>query len=631
MVDRPDKFIPGEFGSDPFANQLSTEPDWAKTINNLMSLAKEANKSFDFDRAIDYLQTLEEIWDSKGLPEFSLDLRFELHQEKGKAYASQGKHEEAIREYQKILKFCRDSNHLAVKSETFTQVGQLLAKQGDHDRALGYLQRAIGAYRRLRDNAGICRALRNLGVIYVELGEFEEAEMNYDEAISLAEEIGERMLYADLVNNLGTIMNMKGNWQKALELYQQSLQIYEAHNEIRKSAYTTNNIAITLAEQGMNDEAFDDFRKAHEIATSIKDASLILIVDINLADLYLKRGALDAAREHCRRAEQYLLDAGLTNGHLVETKKTAGKIAYHEKDYDTALKYFNEALDISRQIGTQYLEAEVLMERGMLYRATERHLDALTDLELSYHVYTSLKVEGKREQTEQVIQSIEKLYLDIFYSMAEKVDRKDKYTKGHSDRVASLALLLARELGLRTNMVKTIVAAGLLHDIGKIRIDDEVLNKAGKLSKEEFRHIQKHPELGVELLRGKEFPWDIKPLILHHHERLSGAGYPLGLKGEDIPLGARIICVADVFDALTSDRVYRPAYDTRKALDIMNEESGTTFDPVLLKCFTNMVLEGKADMVINSRTRDDEMYSIWSQCMLDAEEPAEAVPEKAHQ
>jgi putative nucleotidyltransferase with HDIG domain len=196
--------------------------------------------------------------------------------------------------------------------------------------------------------------------------------------------------------------------------------------------------------------------------------------------------------------------------------------------------------------------------------------------------------------------------------------------------VASLALLLARELGLRTNMVKTIVAAGLLHDIGKIRIDDKVLKKAGKLSSDEFRHIQKHPELGVELLRGKEFPWDIKPLILHHHERLSGTGYPLGLKGEDIPLGARIICIADVFDALTSDRVYRSAFDTRKALDIMNEESGTTFDPVLLKCFINMVLEGKADLVINSRTRDDEMFSIWSQCMLDAEEQPEVVPEEVH-
>jgi len=178
-------------------------------------------------------------------------------------------------------------------------------------------------------------------------------------------------------------------------------------------------------------------------------------------------------------------------------------------------------------------------------------------------------------------------------------------------------------LGLTTHTLKTIVAASLLHDLGKVQIPDEILKKAGKLSDEEFSSIKKHPELGVELLRGKEFPWEIKPLILYHHEKIDGRGYPLGLKGEDIPMGARIICIADVFDALTSDRVYRPAFDTTKALKIMEEESGQTFDPVLLKCFINMIHLGKADLAINSRTSEDEMYSIWSQCTLDEKEESE--------
>ncbi|MCX6836172.1 MAG: HD-GYP domain-containing protein, partial [candidate division Zixibacteria bacterium] len=251
------------------------------------------------------------------------------------------------------------------------------------------------------------------------------------------------------------------------------------------------------------------------------------------------------------------------------------------------------------------------------------------DLEASYHLYTTAKADGKREQTEEIIGSLERLYLEVFDSMAGQVDRKDKYTKGHSDRVAALALLLAKELGLRTHMVKTVVAAGLLHDIGKINVPDEILNKPGKLTNDEFNHIKKHPELGVTLLRAKEFPWDIKPLILHNHERIDGSGYPLGLKGEDIPLGARIICVADVFDALTSDRVYRKAFDTARALEIMNEESGKTFDPVLLKSFVRLIEQGKADLVINSRTRDDEMYSIWSHCMRDTAEAAEKIPETA--
>ena len=602
-------------------------PDWSRTVEDLMGLAKEANKAFDFDKAINYLTTLEDIWKSRGLPEYSLGQRFELHQEKGKAYASQGKLDLAIAEYQKTLDFCRDSSHLNTRSETFIQIGQLLAKQGEHDRALGYLQRAMGAYRRLDDRIGQCKTLRNIGVVYVELGEFEEAEVNYDEAIALAQSEGNRLLYADLVNNLGTISNMKGNWHRALDLYRESLDIYREHNEIRKSAYTENNLAITFNEQGMDNEAFEFFRRAYDTATEIKDASLTLIVDINLADLYLKRGALPEARQHCLKARDYLVENNLTNGHLVETEKIAGKLAREEKQYKSAKESFDRAHDICRKINARFLEAEVLKERGALFMVMNRPFDALSDLEASYHLYTTLEVEEKKEQTERVINSIESLYLDIFDAMAKDVDRKDPYTKGHSDRVASLALLLARELGLRTSMLKTVVAAALLHDIGKVKIDDAILKKAGRLTEEEFHAIQKHPELGVEMLRGKEFPWDIKPCILHHHEKLNGRGYPLGLKGEDIPLGARIICIADVFDALTSNRVYRAAYDTEKALAIMNDEAGTSFDPVLLRCFVDMINEGRADLVINSKTDEDEMYGIWSRCMHESAPDPEKSPQ----
>jgi putative nucleotidyltransferase with HDIG domain len=607
----------------------SAEPDWAATIDNLMSLAREAIGRFEYDRAIDYLRTLEEVWTARGLPEFSLELRFELHQLRGKALAAKGKIDEAIGEYQAILKFCRDSAQLARKSETFTQIGQLLCKQGDYDRALGYLQRAIGAYRRLHDTIGVCKALRNLGVVYVELGEFEEAESTYDEAIALAEQVDDELLYADLVNNLGTIMNMRGQWRRALDLYRESLELYRRHDEVRKCAYAQNNIAITLNEKGIDDEAFLYFKQAHETATAVNDSSLILIVNINLADLYLKKGFLAEAREHCRKAEAYLNESGLINGQLIETWIIEAKIYRADRDLEAALRRLDDAYDLSEQIGAQFVKAEVLRERGTLHSALGRHMDALEDLEASYHIYNSLKAEGRREQTEQIIGSLEQLYLDVFDSMAREVDRKDQYTKGHSDRVASLALLLAKELGLRTNAVKTIVAAALLHDIGKVHVDDTVLKKPGKLSDEEFRQIQKHPEMGVSMLRGKEFPWDIKPLILHHHEKINGRGYPLGLKGEDIPLGARIISIADVFDALTSDRVYRPSFSTDKALEIMNEDSGTAFDPVLLKCFMSMIHQGKADRVINSRTREGEMYSIWSQCMSDESEDVASSDDRA--
>ncbi len=616
----------------PNSTQSGEKSDWVATISNLMTLAKKANSSFEFDRAIDYLCTLEEIWNTKDLPDFSKELRIELHLEKGKAYSSQGKLDSAISEYQKTLEYCRDSDQLKTRSETFVQIGQLLARRGDYDRALGYLQRAIGAYRRLGDQVGICKALRNLGVVYVELGEFEEAEVTYHNAIEQARKTDDKILYADMVNNLGTILNMKGNRREALTHYLESLNIYKAHDEIRKTAYTENNLAISFAEQGMKQEAFEYFRRAYKTAASIKDASLTLIVDINLADLYLQKDSLTEAKHHCRKAEQYLLESGLKNGHLVETQKIAGKIAFEEQQFETALRQFNQALETAREVGTQFLEAEVLLERGKLYAARDRHFDALNDLESSYRIYNTLHAEGKREQTEQVIDSVEKLYLNIFDTMAREVDHKDKYTKGHSDRVSSLSLLLAREVGLRGTALKTVVAAALLHDIGKIKIDDGILKKAGKLTDDEYKEIKKHPQLGVEILKGKDFPWDVKPLILGHHERIDGRGYPQRLKGEDIPLGARIICIADVFDALTSDRVYRAAFDTEKALSIMEEDSGKMFDAVLLKRFAEMIRKGTADPVINSRTRSDEMYSIWSQCLdgsLDGKESSPVISQPA--
>lgn len=589
--------------------------NWSETLAHLLGLARDANRAFNYEQALSYLDTLDGLRAGKELGAAGDQLALDLFREKGHALASLGKHEAAIEVYKRVLEHCAEPQQLSVRAETFTQIGQLLAKQGDYDRALGYLQRAIGAQRRLDDEVGMCKALRNLGVIYLQLGELDEAESNYNEAIEIAKLSGQEILYADLVNNLGVIKNMKGDWRTALDYYRESLNIYKAYDEVRKTAYTQNNLAITMTEQGLIDDAHNYFVKAYDIASDIQDSSLLLIININLADVYLRKGHPGDARKHCRLAVAYLKSTNAVNTQLIETKKLLGRIEAAEQLFDSALNQFNEALEIARTLGARFLEAEILLERGSLFRQMNRPFDALTDLEQSYRMYLGLKVQGKQEQTERTIYSIEQLYLESFERLGYDVDRKDPYTKGHSDRVAALSLLLGRELGLKSMVLKTIVAAALLHDLGKINIPDSILKKDGRLTEDEYTLIQRHPEEGVALLRGKEFPWDLKPLVLHHHERFDGAGYPLGLKGEDIPFGARIIALADVFDALTSDRVYRKAFSTEKALEMMGEDAGKSFDPVLFTCFKRMIDERKADFVINSRTAKDELYSIWKLCL----------------
>ena len=599
---------------------------WSETLNNFLELAKSANDSFNYERALSYLATLEELWTSKALPALSSEIQNLLYSEKARALAKLGRYGESVEEYRKLLQCNQDKASLPRRAEIFLEIGQLLAKQGEPDSALGHVHRALAVYRRLNDAHGICRSLRNLGVIYIELGEFEDAEVAYNEAIEMTSADKQSILFADLNNNLGAIKNMKGDWEGALHCSNISREVYERENEVRKTAYTINNIGITLLEQDQCEQALKNFISALRVSESIKDAPLSLILSINLTDLYIKRNEIDEAKRYCHNATQYLNLGKLKNSQLAETLKLAGRIALLEKNFDAALSRYNEALEICRDIGLQYVEAEILYEKGHLFLQTERQMEALQLLESSLKIFSQIEATGKAGKAEKLIKSIEELYLRIFESMAFKVDQKDHYTKGHSDRVAKLSLALARELYLPDAEIKAIVAGSLLHDIGKIDVPDAVLKKKGRLTNEEYEIIKNHPDAGIQRLSGIKFPWEIVPLIRYHHERYDGKGYPAGLAGELIPLGARIICVADVFDALTSERPYREAFSSQRALEVMRNEMGMAFDPLVLETLVTVVNQGRIDYIINRSTRPDELYRIWGECRMklpqDSEIPA---------
>lgn len=598
--------------------QNSGNGKWHETLLEFLELARNAIADFDYERAMKHLTTMEELWDSKGLPTDSLSLRYDLHSEKGRTLSKMGRYNEAVAEYQKLLEFCQNHKLAERRVEVFLEIGQLLAKTGEHDRALGYVHRALSGYRRLKDPNGVCKSLRNLGVIYIELGEFDDAETAYEEAIEISLENNFSLLYADLYNNLGTIKNIKGDWKAALECYYKAREVYDQEGEVRKSAYNLNNIGITLMEQEQPENAHEYFLSALEVAGNIKDETLLLILNINLTDLSLKVGAFSEARQYCRAAVEYLELKQLRNGQLVESKKLAGKIAVNENNFDAALDYYKQALELCEELGLQYLQAEVLFEKGHLYLKTEQHVEALQVLENAFKLFNQMDVTGSVEKTEKLINSVEELYLKIFEAMAEKVDRKDPYTKGHSDRVSNLSLILARKLGLSDHEIKAVVAGALLHDLGKLNTPDVILKKEGRLTDDEYDEIKKHPDSGVQLLSGITLPWNIIPLIRYHHEKYDGTGYPTGLKGENIPLGARIICLADVFDALTSKRPYRKAFSVEKALDVMKFDMLNSFDPIGLEKLVELSENGEIDHVVNRQTDKDELYKIWAQCRLSA-------------
>lgn len=195
----------------------------------------------------------------------------------------------------------------------------------------------------------------------------------------------------------------------------------------------------------------------------------------------------------------------------------------------------------------------------------------------------------------------------IIYALAVAVEAKDPYTRGHSERVAEFSVRLADALGLYTRDFGIIRGAALLHDIGKIGISGSILRKPGSLTGIEFQQVKKHPGIGERICLSLKFARDMLPIIRHHHERFDGKGYPDGLKGEKIPLMARIVAVADAFDAMTSDRPYRPGMTVDEALNVLGEGAGFQWDAELVAVFINMIREsGSVDLVATALERNDQ-------------------------
>jgi len=181
---------------------------------------------------------------------------------------------------------------------------------------------------------------------------------------------------------------------------------------------------------------------------------------------------------------------------------------------------------------------------------------------------------------------VERSYFEIIQALAQAIEAKDPYTSGHVARVRTYATRLAKALGLPPEEVELISKAAILHDVGKISIPDKVLMKPGTLTEEEFEVMKSHVENALHILKDiRSLPPQVFEMVLHHHERYDGGGYPHGLKGEEIPLGAQIIGLADTFDAMTSDRPYRRGFSAEEALNRMEDAMGTQFNPRLLKAF----------------------------------------------
>src|SRR5262245_28203831 len=223
---------------------------------------------------------------------------------------------------------------------------------------------------------------------------------------------------------------------------------------------------------------------------------------------------------------------------------------------------------------------------------------------------------GRLTDARRHLVDLDRLYLSTIETLAMAIDAKDDVTHSHVRRVQAYAVGLAGALGVEDEgAIKAIKAAALLHDTGKLAVPEHILNKPGKLTASEFEKMKLHVDVGADILSLVDFPYPVVPIVRCHHENWDGSGYPRGVRGEDIPIGARILSVVDCFDALTSDRPYRRAMTDQAAIDILLERRGRMYDPRVVDTFVRVYRD------ISVTTADDTEHREVLQKITQSRQP----------
>lgn len=290
----------------------------------------------------------------------------------------------------------------------------------------------------------------------------------------------------------------------------------------------------------------------------------LVVLDIKMPDMD-GITALQEIKKNHPDTEVVLLTAYAS----LETAKSAVRLG--------AFDYLQKPFDISDVIN--------VVERGLEKKNTHDHLKQERTQLLDKTKYLEDQVNKAREN---IIIS----YEGTVKALIKTIDAKDHYTFAHSEHVARLSALIADVLGLTENIKDKIKNAASIHDIGKIGIDENILRKRGPLTAEEFSEIKKHPGIGATIVQAVPFLEDAVPVILHHHEKYDGTGYPGGLKGEEIPMNARIVMVADAVDAMRNARPYRDSLSMDTILSELINNAGTQFDPEIV----DLILKGKVSL-----------------------------------
>jgi putative nucleotidyltransferase with HDIG domain len=470
---------------------------------------------------------------------------------------------EAIRCYEAAISAAERCGEKPILAEALRRLAVVMHHRNESSRARELCKRSYKVACDLQNDVLAAEALNTLGGLAVRMGDIEDARNHFRQALERGGHA--RELRARVELNLGVLANIRGELVDAVAHYERSVESYRATNDEHGSATAYVNLGIAHTDLRQYDWADSYFSKSFEIAERAGDAHLQGMCLVNHAEAHFLRERYDAAR---RMAEAALaiFDQLDSRADKSEAYKMIGMVYRETGRPALAESRLRTAIDLAVSAGSVLNEAEAARELARLMQAMGRNQDALTLLNTAHRLFGRLDARVDLVHVGGKVSELETTYFDVVREWGQSIESADSYTFGHCERVAQRALAVARGLVLDETAQTAIRLGAYLHDLGKVRVPHEILNKPGPLTREEFEVVQMHPIWGLELLAAVEFPWDLKPIIRWHHERYDGTGYPDRLRGDEIPVAAQIVGIVDVFDAVTTARSYRPAMTHEAAM-----------------------------------------------------------------
>lgn len=517
------------------------------------------------------------------------------HLEAARSAERTGAWVQAREEYEAALGSLHHSGDPALAGPLLRWIGRTHLNAGALQEAEDCFEAALAVAELAGDRETLSNTVNCIAIVQQQRGKLDEAEGLYNQARLWAESGSDQKLLAMIDQNLGTIASIRGHPAMAIGHYRKSL---EGYRDLGLSDYVApllSNMAMLLGKMGDFAEAEELYREAFTAAEDRGDVNTQVAIQVNRAALWIDSGDHGEARAACEAAYGPAERLGVPRW-LGEIHKILGVIHREAGELDRAEENLGKAEDFARETEDTLLVAEILKELAEVFWLGGRHRDTLGCLNRAHGLFSDLKARHDLADLAEKQARLEELFQEIVVRWGESIESSDLYTHGHCERVAQFGCALAEAVGMASEDLTWFKMGAFLHDLGKVLLPPDILNKPGPLTGEERAVMETHPAQGERLLEQIDFPWDIRPMVRHHHEHWAGTGYPDGLSGTDIPLSARVLTIADVFDALTTERSYRPAFSLEKALEIMEEDSGRIFDPYLFSIFCQLVVgEGPTD------------------------------------